>query len=183
MTDIAIWENEKKVLTMAKEFIERGALIARYDAEHVGPPGRARELMVTAPAADVIEVRHERWEKHGSKWQCTGCKVLKITVQGIVKGDGAGGVSAAQSGVDFALPATLYTVTLTAAGWNNKSQTVSVAGVTANNVVLVQAQADSSQAYRVAKVMADATQVAGQLTFSCTTTPTVDLTVMIIVLG
>ena len=28
------------------------------------------------PAADVIEVRHERWEKHGSKWQCTGCKVL-----------------------------------------------------------------------------------------------------------
>lgn len=107
----------------------------------------------------------------------------KITVQGIVKGDGAGGVSAAQSGVDFALPATLYTATLTADGWTDKSQTVSVAGVTANNVVLVQAQADSSQAYRVAKVMADATQVAGQLTFSCTTTPTVDLTVMIIVLG
>lgn len=107
----------------------------------------------------------------------------KITVQGIVKGDGAGGVSAAQSGVDFALPATLYTAILTAAGWNNKSQTVSVAGVTANNVVLVQVQADSSQAYRMAKVMADATQVAGQLTFSCTTTPTVDLTVMIIVLG
>ena len=28
------------------------------------------------PAADVVEVRHGRWEKHGSKWQCTGCKVL-----------------------------------------------------------------------------------------------------------
>lgn len=28
------------------------------------------------PAADVALVRHERWEKHGSKWQCTGCKVL-----------------------------------------------------------------------------------------------------------
>ena len=28
------------------------------------------------PAADVVLVRHERWEKHGSKWQCTGCKVL-----------------------------------------------------------------------------------------------------------
>jgi hypothetical protein len=39
---------------MVKEFIERRALIARYDAEHVGPPGRARELMVTAPAADVV---------------------------------------------------------------------------------------------------------------------------------
>ena len=28
------------------------------------------------PAADVAPVRHGRWEKHGSKWQCTGCKVL-----------------------------------------------------------------------------------------------------------
>ena len=48
-------------MTMAKEFIERGALIARYDAEHVGPPGRARELMATAPAADVAPVVHGRW--------------------------------------------------------------------------------------------------------------------------
>lgn len=28
------------------------------------------------PAVDVAPVRHGRWEKHGSKWQCTGCKVL-----------------------------------------------------------------------------------------------------------
>ena len=28
------------------------------------------------PAADVVEVRHGRWEKRGSKWQCTGCKAL-----------------------------------------------------------------------------------------------------------
>ena len=28
------------------------------------------------PAADVAPVQHGRWEKHGSKWQCTGCKVL-----------------------------------------------------------------------------------------------------------
>lgn len=45
---------------MAKEFIERGALIARYDAEHVGPPGRARELIATAPAVDVAEVLREQ---------------------------------------------------------------------------------------------------------------------------
>ena len=34
------------------------------------------EDLAEFPAADVVEVRHERWEKHGSKWQCTGCKVL-----------------------------------------------------------------------------------------------------------
>ena len=34
------------------------------------------EDLAEFPAADVALVRHERWEKHGSKWQCTGCKVL-----------------------------------------------------------------------------------------------------------
>ena len=34
------------------------------------------EDLTEFPAADVAEVRHGRWEKHGSKWQCTGCKVL-----------------------------------------------------------------------------------------------------------
>jgi hypothetical protein len=32
------------------DLIERGALISAYDAEHVGPPGRARELMLEAKA-------------------------------------------------------------------------------------------------------------------------------------
>lgn len=49
---------------MSKEFIERGALIARYDAEHIGPPGRARELITTAPAADVVEVVHGELTEH-----------------------------------------------------------------------------------------------------------------------
>lgn len=40
------------------DYISRAALLARYDAEHVGPPGRARELIATAPAADVVPVVH-----------------------------------------------------------------------------------------------------------------------------
>lgn len=76
MTDIAIWENEKKVLTMAKEFIERKALLARYDAEHVGPPGRARELMATAPAADVTPVVHGRWIEDHDYLKCPECSVM-----------------------------------------------------------------------------------------------------------
>lgn len=41
---------------MAKEYIERNALIAEYDRVHEGAPGGARKLMVDAPTADVVEV-------------------------------------------------------------------------------------------------------------------------------
>ena len=46
---------------MAKEYIEREALIAEYDRVHKGPAGGARKLMVDALAADVVEVRHGYW--------------------------------------------------------------------------------------------------------------------------
>lgn len=46
-----------------KEYIERGAVVAEYDRVHVGPAGGARKLMVDAPAADVVEVRHGEWEQ------------------------------------------------------------------------------------------------------------------------
>ena len=106
----------------------------------------------------------------------------KITVQGIVKGDGAGGVSAAQSGVDFALPATLYAATLTVAGWSDKSQTVTVTGVTTTNNILVMPQKASSEDYYTAEVEA-IVQATDSLTFACETVPTVALIVDIIILG
>lgn len=62
---------------MVKEFIERKALLARYDAEHVGPPGRARELIATAPAADVVEVVRCENCIHRGKEDCAmyyGCE-------------------------------------------------------------------------------------------------------------
>lgn len=74
---------------MAKEYIEREVIsegIRKY--YYKNPPNssyqegfdhgldKAQRVILNAPAADVAEVRHRRWEKHGSKWQCTGCKVL-----------------------------------------------------------------------------------------------------------
>ena len=63
---------------MAKEYIEREAVIKAIMSE---PPDAHYpqwyvDKIKSIPAADVVEARHERWEKHGSKWQCTGCKVL-----------------------------------------------------------------------------------------------------------
>ena len=60
-------------------------------------------------------------------------KQARITASGLLKGDGAGGVSAAVKGTDYAGPPVRVSATLTAAGWDvdAKTQTVSVAGVTA----------------------------------------------------
>ncbi len=55
------------------EYIEREALLAAYDREHEGEPGRARELIVNAPAEDVQPVRHGRWFMRGGKWRCSEC--------------------------------------------------------------------------------------------------------------
>lgn len=47
--------------TKTTDYISRRDLLARYDAEHAGAPGRARELIEQAPAADVAPVVRARW--------------------------------------------------------------------------------------------------------------------------
>lgn len=73
-------------------------------------------------------------------------------------------------------------VSLTAAGWSDNAQTVSVADVTANNTVIVAPAPDSQDAYTAAGVKCTA-QAAGTLTFACTEAPADDLTVNVVILG
>ena len=77
----AVAANEKgeKVLTMSKEYIERQrAIVDACNSLELYPSEYAKleDALNRIPTADVVEVRHGRWEKRGSKWQCTGCKVL-----------------------------------------------------------------------------------------------------------
>ena len=77
----AVAANEKgeKVLTMSKEYIERQrAIVDSCNSLELYPSEYAKleDALNRIPTADVVEVRHGRWEKRGSKWQCTGCKVL-----------------------------------------------------------------------------------------------------------
>lgn len=74
--------------------------------------------------------------------------------------------------------ATATTATLATANWSSNSQTVSVTGVTANNVVYVMAAPASAAEYAAAGVQCTA-QASGTLTFTCTTTPSSALTVNI----
>lgn len=59
-----------------------------------------------------------------------------------------------------------YTVSLTAAGWSDKSQTVTAAHVTANNLVQVSPAESSFEAWQTAQIRCTA-QSAGTLTFVC----------------
>ena len=113
-----------------------------------------------------------------------GGKQAKITASGLLKGNGAGGVSAAVKGTDYAAPSVGVSVTLTASGWNAnaKTQTVSVSGVTATANCIITAAPDSYMAYAKAGVRCTA-QGAGTLTFACETVPTANVVANVLIVG
>ena len=73
-------------------------------------------------------------------------------------------------------------ITLKAAGWSNNTQTVSVADIAADSIVVVAPAPASRKAYIEADVYCSA-QGAGTLTFSCEDVPSVDLEVNIQVIN
>lgn len=91
----------------------------------------------------------------------------------------------AQTTADSAVQASTKiteTVTLTVANWSGNAQTVSVAGVTEYNTVLVTAAPDSYVAYNDAMVYCSA-QGDGILTFACSAVPSSDLNVNVLILN
>ena len=74
------------------------------------------------------------------------------------------------------------TATLTAAGWSDKSQTVTVESVTASNTVFVAPASDSQEVWGKAQIVCTA-QSAGSLTFTCKNAPTAAVTANIVILG
>ena len=72
------------------------------------------------------------------------------------------------------------TASLTVEGWSENSQTVSVAGVTATNIVWVAPAPASNDVYGSAGIRATA-QAEGTLTFTCTTVPTEAVTVNVVI--
>lgn len=70
------------------------------------------------------------------------------------------------------------TVTLDTSGWSNKTQTVTVSGVTASNTVIISPNADSQAEYIDCTVVCT-TQSSNSLTFTCETVPSVSLKVNI----
>ena len=100
----------------------------------------------------------------------------KITANGMLKGNGSGGVSAATKGVDYG--AKSFTITLASASWSNNAQTVSNADFYASGYSYIVSPAGSSFAdYAAAVIYADNVTVDGSMTFHCANVPTNNLTV------
>ena len=106
-------------------------------------------------------------------------------ITGILKGTGAA-IAQAVSGTDYAPPSQSITATLTAAGWSDNAQTLTVSGVTAtSNGLLRIAQTATTEQFTAwgAALPRITAQAAGSITVTIAgTVPTVDIPVEVIIL-
>lgn len=103
-----------------------------------------------------------------------------ITASGILKGTGSS-VIAAEAGTDYATPGVCFTLTLSASGWSDSTQTASSSNLLASGYAYTVTPASGSfAAYAEAVIYADNVSTAGKMTFHCTETPTEDLTVNVL---
>ena len=112
----------------------------------------------------------------------------KVTASGLLKGDGAGGVTAAAAGTDYSGPKATVTATLLVSGWTGSEApfvyTLAIAGVTATSyqelVPAVNITAEQLKALQAANIT-DAGQAAGTMTLKAYgKKPTVDIPIRVI---
>ena len=107
------------------------------------------------------------------------------TITGILKGTGAA-IAQAVSGTDYALPSQSITATLTAAGWADNAQTLTITGITAatNGMLRIAQSATAEQFAAFGAALPRVTaQAAGSITVIIAgTVPTVDIPVEVILL-
>lgn len=117
------------------------------------------------------------------------------TLSGILKG-ASNSVAVAEAGIDYAAADHTHTpesigaaaasigisATLPSSGWSSNAQTVTVNGVTASNNVVVAPVPANMQDYIDCAIYYSA-QAANQLTFNCTSVPSADITVNVLIVG
>ena len=109
-------------------------------------------------------------------------KQNKITARGILKGNGAGGVSAAVAGTDYQAPAADTVVTASASAWSNNTITLSVTGVMTDSkleIGLSDTTTDEQYAAATAAQIRATGSGDGTVTLKAVTAPSVDLPILI----
>lgn len=65
------------------DYVSRQYLLNEYDRQHQGPPGGARKIIVEAPAADVVPVRHGTWlpiMSYNNTYKCSECGRILVDI-------------------------------------------------------------------------------------------------------
>ena len=73
-------------------------------------------------------------------------------------------------------------ISLSVSNWSNLSQTINVSGVTTDNTIIATPAPISRSAYVESDVYCDS-QANGSLTFKCSTVPTANLTINVLILN
>ena len=109
-------------------------------------------------------------------------KQNKITARGILKGNGAGGVSAAVAGTDYQAPAADTVVTASASAWSNNTITLSVTGVMTDSkleIGLSETATDEQYTAATAAQIRATGSGDGTVTLKAVAAPTIDLPIII----
>lgn len=146
------------------------------NAINIVPGGTDGQVLVKDGSADYAT----RWATPGAAFDQAVANNLTTTEPGYVL-DGRQG-KVLKDAVDTKVSKIATTVTLSASGWSNKQQTVSVPQVTTSNEVICASAPSNYEAYSDNYVRCSG-QAAGQLTFTCSSVPTTALTVNVLILN
>ena len=151
-------------------------------AADVGAVPTTRTVNGQALSADISLTASDVGAR-ASTWTPTASDVGAVPTSRTVNGKAlSSNITLTADDVDAASPPSSTTVTLTTSGWSSNTQTVTVSGVSADETAqLIQpCPAMASQtAYYEAGILCTG-QAANQLTFTCQTVPTTDLTVYVV---
>ncbi len=142
-------------------------------------PQRGTDYWTDADKAEIEEYVDTAVDEAVTALNITG--ETTTTLNGLLKGNGSN-VQVAEAGSDYATPSTKVSVSLAAANWADNAQTVNVAGATATNIKVISPDPASVDEYAANAVRATG-EGNGTITFGCTTAPTNDLTVNIMIAG
>ena len=108
--------------------------------------------------------------------------ISKLYVREIYYGsNNSQGITVPSVGGEMAVKQVNTTITLTSAGWSSNTQTVNVTGMTATGLVFVSPVPTDQSAYTSAGIICSA-QAAGTLTFTCTSVPSGNISVSVVML-
>ena len=186
-------ENAKTSAESSASSAETSAQNAAQDAEDAEAWAVGQRNGVNVPSTDPAYQNNAKYYKDLAQ-AASGGGVLSVNgktpndsgtvtiVAGDINTSSGNSVEAALN--NKAGKSTGVSVTISSSGWNAdaKTQTVSVAGVTATANLIITAAPDSYMAYAEAGVRCTA-QGAGTLTFACETVPTADVAANVLILG